>query len=163
MIAHLVVVRYGRERRVLHDGHHRDEEGIGASYDRGQLRPEERLQQRVDAGDEEQRLHYPHPVSLQPIRDGKPRTPPDIVGTETCDARRQPMGGGANQEMQRRTHVAPAHHGHQHRRDHDGRAQRQDVVLEVSLCIWFFRFDSVRFIRFLVYTVFILRFIRFYT
>ena len=92
MIAHLVLVRYGRERRVLHDGHHRDEEGVGAAYDRGQLRPEERLQQRVDAGDEQQRLHHPHPVSLQPIRDGKPRTHQTLLALKLVTPGANPWG-----------------------------------------------------------------------
>ena len=56
MVAYLIVVRYRREQRVLYDGHYLDR--------RRQPRPEQRLQQRVYSGREEQRLHHPRSPCL---------------------------------------------------------------------------------------------------
>jgi hypothetical protein len=77
--AHLMTVGYPRKRRVLDDGHYRDDERVGAADDRRQPGPEEGLQQRVYPRHEQQRLHHPDPVPLQtatpvPKRKGEKRT-----------------------------------------------------------------------------------------
>jgi hypothetical protein len=131
--AHLMTVGYPRKRRVLDDGHYRDDERVGAADDRRQPGPEERLQQRVYPRHEQQRLHHPDPVPLQtatpvPKRKGKKKRPKTSHHqTDRCCGGQEAEGG-----MAQEAHIVAAHHGNQHRRDHHRRAQRQYVVLEAQ-------------------------------
>jgi hypothetical protein len=133
-----MTVGYPRKRRVLDDGHYRDDERVGAADDRRQPGPEEGLQQRVYPRHEQQRLHHPDPVPLQtatpvPKRKGEKRTQ-NITSANgpMLPARSRCCGQEAEGGMAQEAHIVAAHHGNQHCRDHHRRAQRQYVVLEAQ-------------------------------
>jgi hypothetical protein len=94
--AHLMTVGYPRKRRVLDDGHYRDDERVGAADDRRQPGPEEGLQQRVYPRHEQQRLHHPDPVPLQtatpvPKRKGGKKDPKHHISKRTDAAGTEPV------------------------------------------------------------------------
>ena len=151
MIAHLVLVRYGRERRVLHDGCRRR---------RSRLWPWTAASRRTTAAVCWCRWRIAASAPPSPCLPAThPRTASDIVGTETCDARRQTHGvvwikkrRGRAHSRRSRPSWAPAPPGSWRPCPAPGCSAGSQPVHSV-FSVWFGS----------VYTVFILRFIRFYT